>query len=182
MEVNAKKIDYEDIAADLVLFRDITERKRRTEEQEKYGEQLEEEVKERTKTLRENEEKLQSIFNSSPDVIAVSDLKGNIIDCNKATLDFLGFSTKDEVIGKEGLMFVAKKDQQKVKTSMKNVLKTSSVTSVEYVALNKEGNEFPAEFSASVIKDASDNPIGFVTIIKDITERKKAEERIRRKV
>jgi two-component system NtrC family sensor kinase len=149
------------------------------EKREKYAEQLEEEVKERTRILRENEEKLRSTFNSSPDSIAVSDLKGNIVDCNQATLDFLGFSTKDEILGKNGLMFVAKKDQQKVKEKMKSILKAGSVTNLEYIALNKYGNEFPAEVSASAIKDSSGNPTGFVAIIKDITERKKTENALR---
>ena len=77
VEVNAKKIEYRGKSVDLVIFRDITERKMMEEKLEKYAEQLEEKVKERTKTLKENEEKLLSIFNSSPDAIAVSDLKGN---------------------------------------------------------------------------------------------------------
>ena len=118
-------------------------------------------MKERTRILRENEEKLRSIFNSSPDAIAVSDLKGNMVDCNQANLDVLGFSTKDETRDKNNLMFVGKKDQQKVKETMKNVLNTGSVTNVEYTALNNDGHEFPAEFSASVIKDTSGNPHRF---------------------
>lgn len=137
-------------------------------------------MKERTRILRENEEKLRSIFNSSPDAIAVSDLKGNMVDCNQANLDVLGFSTKDETRDKNNLMFVGKKDQQKVKETMKNVLNTGSVTNVEYTALNNDGHEFPAEFSASVIKDTSSNPTGFVAIIKDITERKRMEIELRR--
>jgi len=59
LEINAKKIEYEDKSADLVVFHDITERKMIEEKLEKYAEQLEEEVKERTKTLKENEEKLR---------------------------------------------------------------------------------------------------------------------------
>ena len=176
LEINAQKIEYEDKSADLVLFHDITERKMMGEKLEKYAEQLEEKVKERTKTLRENEEKLRSIFNSSPDAIAVFDLKGNIIECNKAALYFLGLSKKDEIIGKNSLLFVAKKDQQKVRKTMKNVLEGGPLINVEYAALNKEGYEFPAEFSASAIKDHSGNPTGFVTIIKDITERKRRED------
>lgn len=165
--------------ADLVIFCNVTKQEMMEKKRKKYAEHLEEDGKERTRGLRVNEEKLRSIFNSSPAAIAVFDLKGNIVDCNKATLDFLGLSTKDELNGKNGLMFVAKKDQQKVKETIKNVLKTSSVTNVEYIALNNDGYEFPAEFSASVIKDTSGNPTGFVVIIKDIIERKKAEERIK---
>ncbi len=180
LEVNAKRIEYDDKSADLVVFRDITERKMMEEKLEKYAEQLEKKVKERTKTLRENEEKLRSIFNSSPDAIEVSDVKGTIIECNKAILDFLGLSTKDEIIGKNSLIFVANKDRQKVRKTMNNVLKGDPVINVEYAALKKDGYEFPAEFSASVIKDHSGNPTGFVSIIKDITERKRREDELHR--
>jgi len=178
LDINAQKIEYEDKSADLVIFHDITERKMMEEKLEKYAEQLEEKVKQRTKTLKENEEKLRSMFNSSPDAIAVSDLKGNIIECNKAILDFLGFSTKDEIISKDSLIFVAKKDQKKVRETMKNVLEVGPLINVEYAALNKDGYEFPAEFSASAIKDSSGNPTGFVSIIKDITERKRREDEL----
>jgi two-component system NtrC family sensor kinase len=180
LEVNAKKIEYENKSADLVVFHDLTERKMIEEKLEKYAEQLEEEVKERTKTLKENEEKLRSIFNSSPDAIAVYDLKGNIIECNQATVDFLGFSTKDEIIGKNGLIFVAKKDHKKVSKAMKNVLEVGLILNMEYAAFNKDGYEFPAEFSASAIKDHSGNSTGFVSIIEDITERKLMENELRR--
>jgi PAS domain S-box-containing protein len=179
-EVNAQKLEYEHKSADLVVFHDITERKMMEEKLEKYAEQLEEKVKERTKNLRESEEKLRSIFNSSPDAIAVSDLKGNIIECNKAALDFLGLSKKNELISKSSLMFIEKKDQQKVKKIMKNVLEGDPLINVEYAALNKDGYKFPAEFSASAIKDHSGNPTGFVTIVKDITERKRMENELRR--
>ena len=59
LDINAQKIEYEDKSADLVIFHDITERKMMKEKLEKYAEQLEEKVKERTKTLKENEEKLR---------------------------------------------------------------------------------------------------------------------------
>ena len=176
LEVNAKRIEYEGKTAEVVVFRDITERKKMEKQLEKHAEQLEEKVKERTKTLRENEEKLRSIFNSSPDAIAVSDLEGRVIECNNAILEFLKLSTKDEVIGKNSLLFVAEKDQEKIKETMKAVREGEPQINVEYDALNKDGYESPAEFSASVIKDQSGNPTGFVAVIKDITERKKKED------
>jgi len=179
VELNAQKIEYEGREADLVVFHDVTERKMMEEKLEKYAEQLEEKVKERTETLRQNEEKLRSIFNSSPDAIAVTDLKGNIIECNQATLDFLGFSKKDELIGKNSLMFVEKKNHQKVSKTMENVLKGNQLINLEYNAKDKECRIFPAEFSASAIKDHSGNPTGFVAIIKDITERKLMENELR---
>jgi len=179
LEVNANKIEYEGKGADLVVLHDVTERKMMEEKLEKYAEQLEEKVKERTKTLRQNEEKLRSIFNSSPDAIAVTDLQGNIIECNQATLDFLGFSKKDELLGKNSLMFTEKRDRQKVSKTMQTVLKGNPLINLEYNAKDKEGHIFPAEFSASSIRDNSGNPTGFVAVIKDITERKSMENELR---
>jgi PAS domain S-box-containing protein len=179
LEVNANKIEYEGKGADLVVLHDVTERKMMEEKLEKYAEQLEEKVKERTKTLRQNEEKLRSIFNSSPDAIAVTDLQGNIIECNQATLDFLGFSKKDELLGKNSLMFTEKRDRQKVSKTMQTVLKGNPLINLEYNAKDKEGRIFPAEFSASSIRDNSGNPTGFVAVIKDITERKRMENELR---
>jgi PAS domain S-box-containing protein len=179
-EINAKKIEYQNKSADLVVFHDVTERKRMEQKLEKHAEQLEEKVKERTKILRENEEKILSIFNSSPDAISVTDLKGKIIECNNANLDLFGVSTKEEILGKNSISFVAKNEHKKIRKNMKNILRDGPITNIEYTAVDKDGREFPAEFSASAIKDQSGNPTGFVGIIKDITERKRKEKELHR--
>ena len=123
---------------------------------------------------------LRAVYDSSPDAITVTDLKGNIIACNQATLDLHGYSSKEEVIGKNALELIAKRDRQRAIENLKKTLEEGSVKNVEYIFLTKEGHEFPAELSASLIRDPSGNPLGFVAITKDITERKKAEEELRR--
>jgi two-component system sporulation sensor kinase A len=125
------------------------------------------------------EMKLRAIFASSPDAITVTDLNGNIIDCNQATLDMGGFSSKDEVIGKKALEVIAKKDHERAMENLKKTLEQGSVRNIEYTFLAKDGREYPAELSASVIQDSSGNPTGFVAITKDITERKNAETKLR---
>jgi K+-sensing histidine kinase KdpD len=46
------------------------------------------------------------------------------------------------------------------------------------VLLKADGSEFPGELSASVLKDASGQAVGFIATTRDITERKRAEEEI----
>jgi len=157
------------------LIRDLEAAKNQVKE---YANQLELKVEQRTSDLRKSEEKLQSIFAASPDAITVADLKGNIIDCNHATLRVHGCSSKDEIIGKSVLAFVAKKDHKKALEHMKKTSEQGSVENVEYTCLTKDGREFPAEISADVIRDASGNPTAFVGITKDITERKQIEEQL----
>jgi two-component system NtrC family sensor kinase len=128
--------------------------------------------------LKQSEEKLRSIFTSSSNAITVTDLNGNIIECNQETLDLHGFSSKEEVIGINAFTFLAKKDEIRAMENMKKTLQKGQVKDVEFTLLTKYGREFPAEISVSVIKDPSGNPTSLVTITKDITERKRMEEQL----
>ncbi len=125
--------------------------------------------------LRKDEEKLSSIFDSSPDAITIADSKTNIVECNQATLDLHGYSSKDELIGKSAFELIASKDHESAMKNMEKTLKHGVVKNLEFTFVKKDGSEFPAELSASSIYDASGNLAGFVAITKDITEREKAE-------
>jgi PAS domain S-box-containing protein len=125
------------------------------------------------------ETRLGAIFSASPEAITISNLNGKIIECNQATLVLHGFSSKEELIGKSASKFIAKKDHKRARENLKKTLEQGPLRHKEYTFLTKDGHEFCAESSASVVKDASGNPMGFVTITKDITERKHMEEELR---
>jgi len=129
--------------------------------------------------MRASEEKLRKILEASPDAITVTDLNGNIIECNTATLLTHGFSSKEEVVGTKAFNLIAPKDQVRAAKNMKKTLEQGFIRNIEYTLLNKDGCEFPGELSASVILDSDGNPMSFVGITKDITERKQAEEALR---
>ncbi len=130
------------------------------------------------RNLKQSEEKLRSIFTSSSNAITVTDLNGNIIECNQETLDLHGFSSKEEVLGINAFTFLAKKDKVRAMENMKRTLQKGQVKDVEYALITRDGREFPAEISVSVIKDHSGNPTSLVTITKDITERKRMEKQL----
>ncbi|MCP4349081.1 MAG: PAS domain S-box protein [Desulfobacterales bacterium] len=125
--------------------------------------------------FRESETKLRSIFDSSPNAITVTDMDGVISDCNQMTLELHGYSSKHEVIGKKGFELIAERDRERVKENSRKTLKQGFVKNIEYMLLTRNGEEFPAEFSASLITDCSGKPVGFVGITRDITERKQWE-------
>jgi len=129
--------------------------------------------------LRASEENLRNILDSSPDAITVTNLEGKILECNKRTLDLHGFSTKQELIGRSAFDLIAPKNQKRAAKNREKTLKDGFIRNVEYTLLTKDANEFPAEFSASVIRDSSGRPTCFVAITKDITERKKAQEALK---
>ena len=151
-----------------VYGRDITERKKAEEDVLFYSNQMEERVKERTRQI-------ESIFASSPDPIIILDLNENIVDCNQSTLELIGFSSKEEMIGKSMFELIAEKDHEKAKKNLKKISQQKLVRNVECTLITRDGHEFSAEVSSSVLSDASGNPSGFVTVVNDITERKKLD-------
>jgi PAS domain S-box-containing protein len=144
----------------LEITRNITERKRAEE------------------ALQKSQEELRQMFESVTDGISVIDLNGVITRVNQRTVKMHGFSSRDEVVGKSALELVAPRDHERVKTNMRKALKRGTIEVVEYTLLRADGSEFPGELSTSVLRDAAGNLVGHITIARDITERKQAEEEL----
>jgi len=125
------------------------------------------------------EERLRAILASSPDVIIISDLNGNIVDCNDATLRLSGHSSKEELLGKSSFEFIVEKDRERAMQSLKKALEQKTMKNIEYTLRKKNGEEYIGELSASILKDSVGKPVGFVGVIRDITERKKTEEALK---
>jgi PAS domain S-box-containing protein len=178
-EVKAKKISYAQHPADLVLFHDVTRRKENAKRLEEYSEKMEALVDEKVREIRESKKKLETIFDSSPDAITVTDLNGTIIECNGATARLHGFPSRQEVIGKNAFDLISPKDRQKAATQMKAIRKSGSMQNLELIFLTKNGKQFPAEASANIIRNVQGKPIGYVAVTKDISERKNSEEKLK---
>lgn len=129
--------------------------------------------------LQESKATLESILESSPNAITVLDLEGRITDCNQATLEMYGSATKDEVLGRSGFDFVTETDRPRTREYLKTVLAQGLIKNAEVTLLKKDGREFPAEVSVSVMSDSGGQPIGLVAAMADITERKRAEQALR---
>jgi PAS domain S-box-containing protein len=157
------------------LFEQLEKAKNQVKE---YAKRLEEKVKERTIDLRRSEEKLRSIITASPSAVTATDQNGVIIECNEQTLRMHEYQSKEELIGKSAFELIAKKDRQKAFEGLKRTVQQGLMRNIEYTFATKNGREFPAELSVSVVRDASGNPIGFVAITSDITERKRMEQQL----
>ena len=135
-------------------------------------------ITERTRAkqaLRESTARLQSVFDSSPLAITVTDLEGNIIDCSAAVLETYGLASKAEALGGSVFDLIAEKDRARARTMLAELLHVGSIREAEYTLVTKDGTEFPGEFSASLMRDLEQQPLGLVGISMDVTERKRAE-------
>jgi PAS domain S-box-containing protein len=122
---------------------------------------------------------VENIFDASPDAIVVSDLEGKIVECNNATVALLGFEKKDDLIEKDYANYITASDLPKLNDTLQSISETDLARSFELVALDKDGRGFPVEVSTSVIRDSKGNSSGLVSIVKDITQRKRMEEQLK---
>jgi two-component system NtrC family sensor kinase len=163
----------------IINLRDITERKRVEHEIQKHREHLEELVAERTKELRESEEKFRIIFNSIADGISVIDLAtGKLIDSNPAALHMFNF-TREDIIGRYSYELIAERDRQRAMEDIVHTIAAGNSNVAEWCMLGKDGTEHECEARASVICDLSGKPLYLVNVMRDIGERKCINESIK---
>ncbi|MGB7735729.1 MAG: PAS domain S-box protein [Thermoguttaceae bacterium] len=179
---------------------DITERKRADEALKKAHDELERRVEERTvklaeasqqlrreieerkaaeETLRESEEKYKTLVETSPDVVIMTDLTGHVTFVSRRLLDLHGVDSADEFLGKTAGDYLVSEDHDKYRLSLQDTIENSITRDVEYTFIKKNGTRFPAELSAALVKDASGKAVAIINVLRDITERKLAEEALR---
>jgi len=135
--------------------------------------------KEAEQRLRESEEKYRLGFESSTDGIASADMEGKFLDFNKVFLDMLGYP-KEELL-KLSFREITPQRWHKMEDNM--IIsqlaegKDSGIYEKEYI--RKDGTILPINIRFWLIKDDQGDPVRMWKIVRDITERKKAEEEIR---
>jgi len=129
--------------------------------------------------IKEREDKLAGVFQSSPDAIVVIDTHENIIECNKRALVILGYKTEKELIGKNGVSFLARKDRQRARKNIKEAFRKGMLNNIGYTVLSPDGRTIYVLISVSRLRNALGKTLGLMVIVKDITEYKRAEETLR---
>lgn len=127
----------------------------------------------------QSERKFRSLIESANDAIILSDSRGTIISWNKGAESIFGFH-KNEVLGKNLQIIIPKKYQEAHQKGMDRYLATGEPKvmgkTVELEGVRKDGSEFPIELSLASWKE--DGNVFFSSIIRDISLRKKNEEKI----
>ncbi len=162
-------------------------------ELQRYQEELEKLVKERTAELRQEiserrlvEDKLrqsqalyQSIVSASPDGITIFNLSGIIEFISPAGVKMFGYSAIEEITGRSVLDFISPNESELVATRLREMARGEVLMPIEYRAVKKDGQVFDIEANTEVIRDANGQPTAVISIIRDITERKQVEEALR---
>ncbi len=146
----------------VVLGRDITEQK------------------EMEFSLRKSEHIYRTLINTSPDVITVINSIGKLIYISPLAAEMFGLKEPNEALGLSPFNFIAPSDVNKAKAMVMKINRTKQTHKDEYLLVRKDGKTFYGEVSAALLQDENNKANGMIFITRDITERKKAEEALKK--
>ncbi len=150
------------------VSRDITERLKT--EAEKQGALV---------ALRQSEEKYRNILENIEDGYYEVDLAGNLTFFNDSVCRISGYA-REELMGMNNRQYTAPENIKEILKTFNQVYATGiPAKGFDWKIIDKDGEKRSFEASVSLMKDVSNKPTGFRGIVRDVTERKKAQEKLR---
>ena len=140
----------------ITMLNDITERKQAEE------------------ALRESEVRYRTLFAHAPDAIFLENEDDEILDVNPAACVLLGYS-REELLAMQVSDLQASELRGQLGNVIKNELSRHGSIPFESVNLRRDGTRVAVEISDALIGDSG----LALSIVRDITERKRAEEELR---
>ncbi len=161
VEISSSPITYKREFVILSIARDITERKRIEEK------------------LKDSEIKYRGLFENSSEFLFTLDLKGNFTDVNKAAENLTGY-TKAELLKMNFKNYTKKEDYRRLFIAFNNIYKTGKPLHNLFIEANmKDKSKRYFQISLNLLRKGKEI-IGYQGSSMDITERKLAEETLKR--
>lgn len=158
--------DLELFEGEVLLFsilRDITDRKNAEDK------------------VRDREELYRSLIETSPDAICLYIPDGKIITCNQQAAELFGHVNINEMLEyKDNFFgFFAESSRVIAMEDSRKILEYGHLNNMEYEFIKFDGSAFYGELSSSVLFSRVNYPRAIVSVLRNITERKLASEKIK---
>jgi len=143
--------------------RDITERKNAEE------------------ALHNSVQLMEKVYFSLHDALFIIEADSTkIIDCNPATSDIFGYSREDMINRSTGFLHISNASLDDFRVRLQSAIAEKGFLFLpEFQMKRKDGTIFFTENSVVPLMDDEGKNIGWVSVVRDITERKQAEEDLR---
>jgi PAS domain S-box-containing protein len=158
VNINSTKIVIDGIECNVGLFQNISERVKSEE------------------ALRQSEEKYRSILEGIEEGYFEVDLAGNFTFFNNTMCKIMGFPP-NELLGTNNREYTTKKTARKIFKVFNKIFHTGrSARVLNYEIFTKDGSKKILEVSASLMRNASQEPTGFRGLVRDVTEQLLAQK------
>ncbi|MHA2118142.1 MAG: PAS domain S-box protein, partial [Candidatus Thorarchaeota archaeon] len=131
------------------------------------------------KELRESEERLRRLIDTSPDAITVSNLEGIFTMVSARTAILHGYEDAEEMIGINGFSLIHEDDQDRGFEILMRLVEGEDIGRVITKLLCKDGSSFPAEMRMSLLRDENAEAVGIIGVTRDVTDQVEAENILR---
>ena len=141
----------------VLVFRDITEQR----------------------TAQEARERLAAIVESSQDAVFSTSLDGKIRTWNIGARRMFGYEP-EEIIGKKSTLLLTPDRLGEEEGNLQRLKRGGRIAALETVRLTRDGRSFDASVTISPLKSDDGRTVGVSQIVRDITERKRAQLELQR--
>ena len=161
-DITGRRVFYNGRPCVLALFRDVTERRQAQ------------------MALQESEEKYKTLVETLPDAVIMADMAGHATFVSRRFLELHRAESADEFLGKTAWDYLIPEEHEKANLYYQKTLSDGITRGIELSFFRKDGTRFPSELSSALVKDASGKAVAIINVLRDITERKRAEEALQR--
>jgi PAS domain S-box-containing protein len=158
----------------MVQLRDITDRKQLERQLETYREELEDNVRERTREIEETKQYLENLLENANDVIYTLDTEQRFTYVN-SKIEAWGYR-KDDLLGRPYLALLSKRHRGR---RLKSTLDIGAKQVYEVEVVTRTGEPRAVMVSVSPLHAVEGTILGVLGIARDMTETKKLEQQIR---
>ena len=135
------------------------------------------EIRKAEEALRESRQLLETTLYSLRDAVLIIGLaRGEILDCNPGAMDMFGYR-REEMVGHSTLpLHVSEVARLEFRERLAiAVAEKGYMQQFEFRMRRRDGSIFPTSHTVAPLRDSRGNQTGWVSLVQDITERKRAE-------
>lgn len=128
--------------------------------------------------LFETEHVYKTLVNTSMDAITICDLDGRIMAVSKLTLAMHDYSAEDQLLNTSIWELLCPEYREPAKEALKKsiVINSGEPERFEFRLIRSDSTVFDAELNCAFIRDSQGKPKAVINVIRDISDKKKAEK------